>query len=229
MYGVAVYFTDIVTAYRRENQHKVKVVADLDDSWGSVVDAILSLYQAILGGVDWKDLMDPLMDEVSGISVFVFSLYIAFTTLVMLNLVTGVFVEGAQRIIREDKDSELVKQVRKMFEISDTDDDREVTWQEFEQMMDDSKLDQYFAAVDLSRQEAKDLFRLLDNDSSGSLSAEEFVQGCLRLRGPARSVDLATLIYNYKNNARRLLDHLSRIDESLLRTSDAIMKLAQTS
>ncbi|CAJ1390782.1 unnamed protein product, partial [Effrenium voratum] len=44
----------------------------------------------------------------------VFSMYIAFATLVMLNLVTGVFVEGAQRIAREEKEQELIKSVQKL-------------------------------------------------------------------------------------------------------------------
>lgn len=32
----------------------------------------------------------------------------------MLNLVTGVFVEGAQRIAKEEKEQELIKSVQKL-------------------------------------------------------------------------------------------------------------------
>merc|ERR1711871_1173400 len=126
MYGVAVYFTDV--AFHRRKEHGDD--DDLRRAFGTVPDAILSLYQAILGGVDWKDLMDPFM-EFSGISVFVFTMYIAFATLVMLNLVTGVFLEGAQRIIREDKDSELTKSVRKLFVLDE--DHYELSCEEFEE------------------------------------------------------------------------------------------------
>ena len=39
-------------------------------------------------------------------NTLVFSIFIAFATLVMMNLVTGVFVDGAQRIAREEKNQE---------------------------------------------------------------------------------------------------------------------------
>ena len=52
----------------------------------------------------------------------------------------------------------------------------------------------------LARQ-ARGLFNLLDADDSGSISVKEFIQGCLRLRGQAKSIDVATLIYMTKRMA----------------------------
>ena len=49
----------------------------------------------------------------------------------MLNLVTGVFVEGAQRIVKEDKDAEFLKFVMKTFEQADSDKNGEISWDEF--------------------------------------------------------------------------------------------------
>lgn len=220
IYGVAIYFTDVVTDYQKAKKKEAK--QDVIDSWGALSSSIISLYEAILGGVDWHDLFDPLNKEVaSPLAVILFLLYIAFATLVMLNLVTGVFVEGAQRIIRQDKDAELVKNVKKLFAKADKNDDAEITWAEFQTRMDtdDARLDEYFKAVDLNKAEARNLFKLLDHDNSGSLSADEFVHGCLRLKGPAKSVDLATLLFNSTKTENRWAQHFAKIELKLERLS----------
>jgi hypothetical protein len=44
--------------------------------------------------------------------------------------------------------------------------------------------------IDLPVSDAEELFNVLDGDGSGELSVEEFIGGCIRLKGPARSKDL---------------------------------------
>merc|ERR1712023_172002 len=46
--------------------------------------------------------------------------------------------------------------------------------------------------------EAKGIFNLLDLDKSGSVTIEEFVFGLMRIKGAAKAVDTATLIYENK-------------------------------
>lgn len=55
---------------------------------------MLSMFQAINGGVDWALIFEPLIDNITPWSAVVFTLYIAFSLLAMLNVVTGVFVES---------------------------------------------------------------------------------------------------------------------------------------
>ena len=104
IYCVAVYFTELATDLR--------VGADdtrLGQYWGSLGSSFLSLFQAISGGDDWANFIDVLEDSSQTLNTLVFSLYVLFATLVMLNLVTGVFVEGAQRILKDDKEAELLR------------------------------------------------------------------------------------------------------------------------
>mmetsp|Transcript_39985 Transcript_39985/g.74099 ORF Transcript_39985/g.74099 Transcript_39985/m.74099 type:complete len:666 (+) Transcript_39985:3-2000(+) len=203
MYVGAVYFTEICSDVARKNPDNPKI-DEIRDRWGSIFKSVLSLYMAITGGDDWRNLTDVFSGFSYALNTFMFSIYIAFGTLVMLNLVTGVFVEGAQRIIKEDKDNELMRQVCKLFMYNDTDNSQEISWKEFEEQLHTPAMDEYFRAVELSRREAKDLFRLLDVDKSGSISIEEFVRGCLRLRGPARSVDLAFMQYHQQAMANKV-------------------------
>merc|ERR1712228_849165 len=73
------------------------------------------------------------------------------------------------------------------------------------------QMQEFFKAIDVDQSEAKGLFHLLDLDNSGSVSAEEFINGCLRLRGPAKSLDLALLI----QEVRIALSQLKRINEHI--------------
>jgi len=198
MYGVAVHLTEAVADYRGAEIDSMTgdEAVRLEDVWGTLLRSIITLYQAILGGVTWKDLMDDMYTMSWSVPV-VFMMYIAFGVLVMLNLVTGVFVEGAQRIVSEDRDAEIVRHVRKVFTHVDDSQDETISWDEFQAHLDDS-MDHYFSLLGMSKDDAKDLFQLLDLDCSGSLSIGEFTHGCLSLRGGAKSLDLARIAYNFE-------------------------------
>merc|ERR1712032_678879 len=88
-----------------------------------------------------------------------------------------------------------------------------------------NRMDDYFKAVDLSRQEAGHLFELLDVDKSGSISTEEFVRGCLRLRGPARSIDLATMAHEMGEHSNRVQENLLAIEEGLMTVTEFMRTL----
>merc|ERR1711907_899081 len=131
-------------------------------------------------------------------------MYVAFAALVMLNLVTGVFVEGAQRIVAEDRDADLIKHAKKIFNMLDDSDDNEISWEEFLTHLQDPSMNEFFKILGISRTDAKDLFMLLDRDKSGLLTLKEFVNGCLQLRGHAKSLDLARMAHNAQVHGRRL-------------------------
>lgn len=78
--------------------------------FGSVFRTIYTLYQAITSGVDWGEVSELLV-EISPIMGLVFSVYIAFAVLCVLNIVTGVFVENANRITQMDTDSMVMEEL----------------------------------------------------------------------------------------------------------------------
>jgi hypothetical protein len=217
MYCVAVYFTD--SAMKMVADHGDTMGAEKEENikkyWRNVFVSTYSLFQAITGGDDWRNLTDVF--EFDGgnyeIQALLFFCYVSFAVLVMLNLVTGVFVEGAQRIVKQDKDAELMRVVCKAFGQVDEDDSMSVTYEEFMSHLDDGSLDTYFIALDLSKQHAGSLFTLLDMDNSQSLSVDEFVRGCMRLRGPARSIDLAALAHDFQNVSERLQEDNYKLAE----------------
>merc|ERR1711972_475313 len=77
---------------------------------------------------------------------------------------------------------------------------------EFEEHLQDEAVEAYFASLELETTDAWTLFKLLDDDESHAIDAEEFVMGFLRLKGSARAIDVARLSHENKF----LMNHLTK-------------------
>merc|ERR1719215_415629 len=106
-----------------------------------------------------------------------------------MNVVTGVFVESALATARQDRESEVMRQVRRLFDLSDTDGNGLISWPEFACALATESKAKLFKALGIEPSDARGLFVLLDADESGEISVQEFTDGCLRLQGPAKAID----------------------------------------
>mmetsp|Transcript_64377 Transcript_64377/g.177932 ORF Transcript_64377/g.177932 Transcript_64377/m.177932 type:complete len:194 (-) Transcript_64377:172-753(-) len=150
----------------------------------------MSLFQTVTGGLEWRNMTTPLMKHISPIMGLVFALYVVFTSLALMNIVTGVFVETALQRGREDKEVYMINHLRDLFGVLDENKNGMISWCELEEHLDDPKLKAFFRDIDIDLSEAQGLFLLLDRNGSGTIDADEFLTGCLRLRGPAKSLDM---------------------------------------
>merc|ERR1712232_1098111 len=96
---------------------------------------------------------------------------------------------------------------------SDDIDKSTITLDDFNRLIADNEIVAYFKALDIDATEAKGLFELLDADGSGDVALEEFVTGCLRLKGEATAVDVVTLIHENKKLAQFVLDFKHAMDD----------------
>jgi len=228
----AVYYTEYVSDLMLE--HPDMDMSSIQVHWGSLGTSIMSLFMAITGGADWHNLVDVFQTPQTSYSfnVIVFACYVAFATLVMLNLVTGVFVEGAQRIIREDKRSELMRLAAQVFVDAGMDSSQMINMSDFQGLIDNKILDKLLKAIGVSRSVAQNLFAIFDEDDEGVVNLLEFVDGCLKMSHPAKTVDIAAVDYNNKVNfkqtesdIRLLVEEVSAMNVALLRLSDAVFAI----
>merc|ERR1719316_2340554 len=77
--------------------------------------------------------------------------------------------------------------------------------------MEDDRVKAYFKVLDLNIDEAEQLFVLLDPLKTGEVSIDDFVKGCVRMKGGAKSVDVQTLLWQNK----AILDVLSRLQNQV--------------
>jgi len=198
IYTVSVYICQVVAEHLYENNdHPTTHMQKIESLYGSLPGTFLTLFQCITGGIDWRDAVQPLMDDISVWVGPCFCVYIAFAVLAMLNVITGVFVESSLKSAKNDTDVFMISNVREAFKNAckqEDDGSQGVSWEAFQGQLDQPHMQAYFKAIDVDPSEARGLFRLIDLDGSGSVDFEEFLSGCLRLRGPAKSLDLQLLM-----------------------------------
>ncbi|CAE8609884.1 unnamed protein product, partial [Polarella glacialis] len=175
--------------------------------FGTLDRSFLALYMAMAGGSDWGIIYDAL-GPCSFAYQLLFLVFITFALFAVVNIVTGVFVDSALTASSGDKamvvmeEMELKKakldDMREIFEELDDDGSGKFTMEEFELRLSDERVGAYFSASKLDVSDAKVLFGLLDHDQSNEVSIDEFVSGCYKLQGEARSLDAKVMQFEVK-------------------------------
>merc|ERR1712118_323231 len=97
-----------------------------------------------------------------------------------------------------DKRDSYINEVRQLFAEADMDKSGFISWKEFRTLTNDSRVQAYLQSLELDTSEVHGLFKLLDADDTNSVSTEELITGCLRLKGPSKQLDVVTLLYENK-------------------------------
>eukprot|EP00929_Paragymnodinium_shiwhaense_P099726 TRINITY_DN6152_c0_g1_i1.p1 TRINITY_DN6152_c0_g1~~TRINITY_DN6152_c0_g1_i1.p1 ORF type:complete len:734 (-),score=167.82 TRINITY_DN6152_c0_g1_i1:297-2498(-) len=193
MYVFGIAFSQLVTAHRIENLGVSEDPA-LERWWGSLTRCMLSLYEAILGGVDWDEVLVPLLEMSSTVgALFIF--YIAFAILAMMNVITGIFVDSAMRQAVRMKDQEFTEHLIKLYGslMSESDGDR-VSKEVFIASMSQPTVQEYISGLGVEFCDTATLFDLLDEEDTGYVSADALVKGMVRLRAGAKFLDIMALL-----------------------------------
>lgn len=195
------------------------------ESFMTVPRCMLTLLSAAFGGEDWAQFL-TVLEQVGIEAATCFLLYLACMLMAVLNVITGVFVENTMSTVREDRElainAELerekadVHDLRHLFfsvlkEIHphlDCSMDRIILSEpDFDHIVVHDRVRAQFGVMGLDVNHAQALFRLIDLDGSGEIDLEEFVLGCMRMKGQAKSVEVAHLKYE----SNRMLRKLNRI------------------
>jgi len=208
LYVFAICFTVNATEHvKKVNQYQDPSAAEVYRLFGSIGKTVYSLLQAMLGGVSWGVMSDALFN-VGWPLAALFFFYVSFTMLAVLNIITGVFVDNAvetaktQRDVLVQKEFDLkekyLAEMRELFIEMDDDRSGTVTLQEIKEYFSDPRVMSYFQVLGIDPNDTEKLFRLIDDDDSGDVNVEEFLLGCMRLKGGARSIDVHQLLHEVK-------------------------------
>jgi len=203
IYTFSLFITQMVADHRKVFHLPLDLDSSLHLHFGSLGATMLSLFMSITGGVDWQDVCRPLM-EIWPWMAIIFTAYISFAVLMMLNTVTGVFVESVLQSQARDRDAFMVSNARELFQGLEGGLHAQMGWEMFQSKATSPQMQEFFKAIDVEPSEAKCLFDLLDLDNSGEISADEFLSGAMRLRGPAKALDLAVLVNEVRQIDKQL-------------------------
>jgi len=209
----------------RENPDDPSKVV-LAEYYGSVSTAMVTLFMSISGGVDWKDAIEPLQ-HVHWLYEMAFVFFIYFMFFGVLNIVISAFVQAAAEIAKKDREylvhRELEateaynKKIKEFFADADRDQSGILSWEEFEDHLTNPKVSAYFTSLELDVTHAHRLFKLLDKDNSNEVGLDEFLDGCIRLKGEAKSIDVNMLVYE-----------MDRLSKQITATAQAAVSMAKS-
>mmetsp|Transcript_97341 Transcript_97341/g.153380 ORF Transcript_97341/g.153380 Transcript_97341/m.153380 type:complete len:348 (+) Transcript_97341:3-1046(+) len=218
------FLADIVTKHLHSNKESLhgKDEIALKRSFGSIWRAAYSLFLSVSGGISWIEISDPLFGIHTSVGL-VFCFYIFFTVFLMLNIITGIFVDTAMSAAQSDKDEcimeelqakdSTVRQMQRLFEECDIDNSGMVNEAEFNHLLADVRMRAHLASLGIDAASAEGLFRLLDMDNSGTITPEEFLVGCMRVKGNAKAVDIVTLMYENKRVVERSCKFMQYVEK----------------
>lgn len=143
-------------------------------------------------------------------------LVIGFSVLAVMN---GVFMQETFKVATSNDEIMILTRERAiklhtdkmqaLFEHLDDNADGSVSLDEFQACIDDPAVRKWLSAMELEVRDVDSVFRLLDTEGTHRISAEDLVVGVSRLKGQARSIDLATLIQDTQEHQINLCAQLA--------------------
>eukprot|EP00931_Biecheleriopsis_adriatica_P058121 TRINITY_DN34535_c0_g1_i1.p1 TRINITY_DN34535_c0_g1~~TRINITY_DN34535_c0_g1_i1.p1 ORF type:complete len:655 (-),score=120.25 TRINITY_DN34535_c0_g1_i1:105-2069(-) len=189
--------------------------------YGTAHRAIYTMYEITFAG-NWPVYARPVLEKVSHLFTIFFLLYITFIVFAVIRVITAIFLKDtleaasndAEMLVQEKmtRKAAFVKKLEAVFIATDTSGDGTISEEEMCAMLEDSKFRTYLHALDLEVHEGAALFQLLD-DGDKELTYDEFINGILRFKGPARAIDQIAMHVDIKELCANMTQLLKNLEE----------------
>jgi len=171
--------------------------------FGSVPRSMYTLFKAMTSGVNWGD--PALALQAPGWVYFIiFVIFIFFTFFSVLNIVTGAFVDDAIQHANTDRQTVMQKALKARAHLSqslleillamDEDGSGFITQDEFDKALDTDAVHNLMASLQLEVHDVENLWTMMDMNGDGVVSIKEFVDGMVKLKEPARTIDIHLIL-----------------------------------
>mmetsp|Transcript_28895 Transcript_28895/g.65345 ORF Transcript_28895/g.65345 Transcript_28895/m.65345 type:complete len:512 (+) Transcript_28895:46-1581(+) len=212
------FFTQVVTEHKMSlSDEELEGQEALEEFFGRLGSSMLVLFQTVSDGIHWCEVLESLAKVGSPWLVAVFIVYISFVVFAMMNVITAFFVESTLAATERDHREQIIQHLIKAFPVDAGGHSRGISEDEFNAMLDSEPLEEYLQALELTPDDAREakFFQVLDMDSSGSIEPSEVVDGCQRLIGNARALDLATLAFSFRTEVQLATKHRHKVETLL--------------
>jgi hypothetical protein len=200
MFAVAI--TQLVADHVIDAKSKDSPVPENDPLFfffGSLADTLFTLFMTLAGGIDWKDAAVPLR-EVGYMSLILYVFFVVIMILCVLNVLTGIFCQCAIEAAANDKENIIMLQMSDreryiatltgVFQEIDESGDGTCSLQEFKAHIHDKSVQALLSSLEIEIHDALTLFEMLDANATGDVDLDEFITGCITLRGSAKAVQI---------------------------------------
>merc|ERR1739848_936979 len=108
-------------------------------------------------------------------------------------------------------------------------DEGHLTLEEFRRAALNPKVGRQLGTLGLAQHEAEEVFTLMDINKKGSISIDNFIEGCLRVRGQARAKHLLGVQFDVQKAWFKLADQLDNQEDRVAKALNNQQLLQQQS
>jgi hypothetical protein len=197
------------------------------ENFNSVQQAMVTMFKAVTGGDDWGQFYTAL-EPVGNSYAMLYLFFIAFCNFAFMNILTGIFMENAMTLAKPDRETmafehhkEELHQIEALSEIfmeMDKDGSGKMAKQEFLRVIHtNEQVKAFFAQQGLDIKDAEMFFKMLkDADHEDEdVEIDVFVDGCMRMKGLASSLDVQALRFRLRNMRRENNNHYKELSHKL--------------
>lgn len=195
-------------------------------AFDSVSAATLTFIQQIVAGDSWGVLTVPIMEHFPG-TIPIFMLTFITVELGLMNLILSVIVEKAREAQSEDlkfqvqqRQGQLMearKEILLICEQIDEDESGCLSLEELERGWDSiPEFREHMTVLDLHKADMSTVFMVMDEDGSGSVAYDEFVDQLIRMK--SRDANLVMVFMQYQlKEVRKNMEHHSSSMKDIMR------------
>eukprot|EP00929_Paragymnodinium_shiwhaense_P116549 TRINITY_DN8618_c0_g1_i3.p1 TRINITY_DN8618_c0_g1~~TRINITY_DN8618_c0_g1_i3.p1 ORF type:complete len:549 (-),score=88.75 TRINITY_DN8618_c0_g1_i3:160-1728(-) len=188
-------------------------VAGIQQNFGSVQIAMLTMFKTVSGGADWEVFYD-LVETTGAMNCTLFLSMLIFFAVAVWNIVASVFVENTIKAATIDREEQVLaqhradiddaKELMQLCRSADIDKSGSISREEFEKFMDSPLIREFFLIRGLDIKNAAHFFEMMNQVTDGDeVDLEQFVGSCLRVKGAATSIDLHMLAFETRTMATK--------------------------
>lgn len=207
-YMASILFMNLLTTFLSDASEQSLEVSfeirrDIERFWGSIPTGMISLFGATTGGEDWFNIARPIL-EAGWASYGIFILYINFFLVVVLNTFASLFVQAVMENKEKDDNAMIegemrslhiyIEKLRHFFTEIDQDHSGGISLKEFLRYQNDPRMLAWADSLDIDLSDAKHLFEILSRKGSLDVDFETFVEGCIKMKGQAKCIDVQTVL-----------------------------------
>eukprot|EP00929_Paragymnodinium_shiwhaense_P101600 TRINITY_DN6474_c0_g2_i2.p1 TRINITY_DN6474_c0_g2~~TRINITY_DN6474_c0_g2_i2.p1 ORF type:complete len:1046 (-),score=215.85 TRINITY_DN6474_c0_g2_i2:77-3214(-) len=200
-------------------------MTEIVEMYGSVEMAMLTLAKAVSGGTDWNDSF-VIVAKTGFFNGAVFVVMVVFFVVAVWNIIASMFIENTIQSASYNRDDAVLAQRKAEVEdaqelihlcrIADIDKSGTISSVEFKEFMESPLIREFFAVRGLDIKNAACFFDMMASVSqSGEVDLEGFVGSCMRVRGPATSIDLHMLVFENRILAKKTKKSLATLADTL--------------
>jgi len=187
--------------------------------YGTAYRAMYTLYEITMAG-NWPTYARPVLETVDHAYVLFYLFYITLIVFAVIRVISAVFLSQTLEAANSDaemmvqdrlqKKAAFVAKLEGVFQAMDESGDGILSEAEMSDVLEDKVVQAYLESLEVAVPESKALFRLLAN-GDGDVTYEDFIEGILRCKGPARAMDQIVI----QSEIRAIGTSLTKLQASL--------------